>query len=103
MKRLRIDPAAQTELRSAISWYQTQREGLGLEFHQEVKRLLALLPRQPEMGQVVPNLKLDFLVRRVLLRRFPFFVVYRSNGSDLEILAFAHTSRKPGYWRARLT
>ncbi|MFN2444408.1 MAG: type II toxin-antitoxin system RelE/ParE family toxin [Vicinamibacterales bacterium] len=39
--------------------------------------------------------------RRVLLRRFPFFVVYRVRGDDVQIVAVAHARRRPGYWRGR--
>jgi toxin ParE1/3/4 len=103
VKRLRVDPAAQDELRAAIAWYQKQRLGLGAEFHQEVKRLLELFRRQPEMGSLVPRLRQPLVVRRFLLRRFPFFIVYRETGDAIEILAFANTNRKPGYWKSRLS
>jgi hypothetical protein len=34
---------------------------------------------------------------------FPFILVYRQNiGGIIQILAVAHTSRKPGYWKGRL-
>ena len=40
--------------------------------------------------------------RRYLLRGFPFLLIYRQHGDIVEILAVAHTSRKPGYWKARV-
>jgi hypothetical protein len=39
--------------------------------------------------------------RRVLVRRFPYFVIYREWSDRLEIVAVAHQSRRPGYWRSR--
>jgi hypothetical protein len=33
---------------------------------------------------------------------FPFHLVYRLSGSVLRVIAVAHTSRRPGYWRDRL-
>jgi hypothetical protein len=42
-------------------------------------------------------------VRRVPVRRFPFFVIYRERDEDLQIIAVAHQSRRPGYWRSRAT
>lgn len=41
-------------------------------------------------------------VRRVPLRHFPFLLVYREYPDNLEIVALAHTSRKPKYWRSRM-
>ena len=39
--------------------------------------------------------------QRVLLRRFPFFLVYRVRDERVEIVAVAHARRRPGYWRRR--
>jgi hypothetical protein len=39
--------------------------------------------------------------KRLPLRRFPYTVVYREMESEIQIVAFAHTSRKPGYWFSR--
>ena len=39
--------------------------------------------------------------RRYLLRRFPFFVVYRVRGEEIEIVAVVHDRRRPGYWERR--
>lgn len=39
--------------------------------------------------------------RRYLLRRFPFFVVFRETNDRLQILAVAHARRRPGYWLGR--
>jgi toxin ParE1/3/4 len=33
--------------------------------------------------------------------RFPFTLVYRLRGDEVEILAVAHARRRPGYWRSR--
>ncbi len=39
--------------------------------------------------------------RRYLLRRFPFFVVFREDNGRIEILPVAHGRRRPGYWLGR--
>jgi toxin ParE1/3/4 len=39
--------------------------------------------------------------RRYLFPHFPFSLVYRVRNGDLEIVAVAHHSRRPGYWRSR--
>ncbi len=41
--------------------------------------------------------------RRYLLKRFPFLLIYREmSESRIEIVAFAHTSRRPEYWKSRI-
>jgi len=39
--------------------------------------------------------------RRYLLRRFPFFVVFREVDDRVQIVAVAHARRRPGYWLGR--
>lgn len=50
---------------------------------------------------MVPRVRVVYSARRVLLQHFPYFVVYRERDEDLHIIAIAHASRKPGYWRHR--
>jgi plasmid stabilization system protein ParE len=44
----------------------------------------------------------DFGTRRLVLRRFPFVIVFREAANGVEIIAIAHGRRRPGYWRDRL-
>ena len=37
----------------------------------------------------------------VALTSFPYHVVFRVGGRGIEIVAFAHASRRPDYWRDR--
>jgi hypothetical protein len=46
--------------------------------------------------------KYDSLMRRFLLARFPFSVIYRIAEQVVEVIAVAHHKRAPGYWRPRL-
>jgi hypothetical protein len=44
----------------------------------------------------------EFGTRRMVLRRFPFVIVFRAAPAGVEIIAVAHGRRRPGYWRDRL-
>jgi len=101
VKRLGVDPAAEEELRAAVAWYEMQRRGLGARFFTEVGRVLDLILRHPGIGSPVPRVRAEYGTRRVPLRRFPYFVVYREQGEEIQVVAVAHASRKPGYWRHR--
>jgi len=37
------------------------------------------------------------------VKRHPYLVVYAILSDQLVIIAVAHTSKRPGYWRRRLT
>jgi len=43
-----------------------------------------------------------YQARRVLVRRFPFSIMYRLEGDEIVIYALAHHAREPGYWEPRL-
>jgi toxin ParE1/3/4 len=101
VKRFSIDPAAEEELRAVVARYEMQQQGLGAQFFAEVGRVLELILRHPGIGSVVPRVRAAYNARRVLLRHFPYFVVYRERSEDIHVIAIAHTSRKPGYWRHR--
>jgi plasmid stabilization system protein ParE len=43
----------------------------------------------------------EFGTRRMLMRRFPFLIVFRDSGASVDVIAVAHGRRRPGYWRDR--
>lgn len=89
-------PAAQEELAAAVTIGDTRAAGLGLELLLETQRVVALLCDLPDVGE-----PLDERYRRFPLRRFPFGLVYRVDGSRLRIVAFAHRRQRPRYWVSR--
>jgi hypothetical protein len=40
-------------------------------------------------------------MKRAVVRRFPYVLVFEERAGHLNLLAVAHTSRRPGYWAAR--
>ena len=101
MKRVRPHHEVEAELTDAIGWYERERERLGREFWDEVQRTIALISENPAIGGLVARSRVSLPVRRVPLRRFPYFVIYRERPQDIQLVAIAHTSRRPGYWRSR--
>lgn len=100
---VRFDSAAEAELRAAIAWYERERAGLGDEFWTEVQHALSLIREHHEIGGRVARVRVRGVARRLPIRRFPYFVVYRHREGLVEIVAVAHQSRRPGYWRSRVT
>lgn len=91
---------AQDEIEYYLRRYETEVTGLGDRLWQDIQAAKELISEYPEIGEVVRRTR--GLVRRVPLRHFPFLLIYRRRDDHLQIVALAHASRKPNYWRSRL-
>ena len=90
-------PPAQEEMTAAARYYQTQSMGLGTEFLAEVERTIAAIASHPKAA---PKVRQD--IRRRLLKRFPFGILYVAIVDEIVVLAVMHLRRRPGYWQDRL-
>jgi toxin ParE1/3/4 len=102
MRRVRIHAAAAEEAAEAAAWYEKERAGLGAEFQQAVDAALDLLEEEIVPLVAMPGAAGARGARRLLLRRFPYAVIVHERTDEVVVIAFAHTSRRPGYWRGRL-
>ena len=101
-RRVRILDEAAEEAAEAAAWYEVQRSGLGAEFERAVDAALDLLEDEIVPLTTMPGVAGKQGAKRLLLRRFPYDVVVRERIGESVVVAFAHQSRRPGYWRARL-
>ena len=99
--KLRIDPAAEEEAQQASQWYEARRVGLGLEFLAAVDAALQRIREDPLQFPNLETLPDEPNVRRFLLKRFPHAIIYEVVSPDIQILAVAHTRRRPQYWKKR--
>ncbi len=96
-----VDDAATSELERGVRWYESEREGLGLELADEVERALLRIADGTTTITAVPGIsRVD--VRRVLLERFPYAIVFVELESALHVVAIAHFKRAPRYSRQRV-
>ena len=100
-KPVRTNPFADEEIFTHIRYYAARSVNLGAQLWDEVQTTFKLISEYPSIGEVVPRARVRGAARRVPLRRFPFFVIYRNHDDYIEVMALAHTSRRPNYWRAR--
>lgn len=98
MKPFRFSDPASAELADAVRWYEQQRPGLGSELFDAVAHTVDLIRVNPEIGDLRTG---QLPTRQFLLRRFPYKVVYRNREQDIYVVAIAHTSRRPDYWKHR--
>lgn len=96
-RRLRNLEAASKEFSAAVRRYEEQRRGLGREFFDAVVHATSLIETQSQIGTPSP----DGRTRRVLVRRFPYQIVYKVVADEIVIIAIAHLKRRPGYWKTR--
>ncbi len=96
--KLQIHVDASAELDAAAAWYDHEQEGLGDELLEEVSRALSVISASPTTWPVVRRAS---GLRRFLLSRFPYAIIYSEVESHIRVFAFAHQKRRPGYWRKR--
>ena len=97
---MRFHPAARVEILDARRWYEGGARGLGRAFLGEVDATLAFVARHPEMYEAVEP---DGAVRRALLHRFPYALIYElPPAGGVIVLACRHVRQEPDAgWRSR--
>lgn len=88
---------ARAEFDESFDFYDARQVGLGPAFAAEVQRTLDRVAANPLLHQVVLA---D--VRKAVVRRFPFVILYRPHSDRVEVLSVFHTSRDPRDWQRRV-
>lgn len=91
-------PAAEAEMLEAARFYDDRSRGLGHDFLDEVERTTESIVEQPYSGA-----KISGNIRRRILRRFPFGVLYTVEPDRILVVAVMHLRRRPGYWKDRIS
>ena len=96
MKPVVFHPEADAEVIDAADWYDGRLRGLGADFLDEIDAAVSRISDTPEAFGIVTD---D--IRRHLLHRFPFGVLYRVEADRIFVLAVMHLHREPHYWERR--
>lgn len=102
MRRVRILEQAAEEAIEAAAWYEQERPGLGIEFAHAVSAAIDLLEDEILPLTNMPGAAGARGIKRLVLKRFPYDIVVWELPEEIIVLAIAHQSRRPGYWRSRL-
>ena len=84
---------ASLELEDAIAFYETELAGLGFRFKEEIKSSILRIKEHTEAWSIERG-----EIRKALLHRFPYKILYAIEKEKIIILAIAHQHRKPNYW-----
>lgn len=87
---------AKRELEDATNFYEMGFEGLGKQFFAEVKKAALRISEYPKAWAVERG-----EVRKCLLPRFPYKLLYSIEQDHIHVIAVAHLHRKPDYWVER--
>lgn len=96
MRPLLLRPEATVEIQEAREWYEQRRPGLGGEFMAAVREVLAAIEEAPQRYPVVRR---D--IRRAVLRRFPYSLLYTMESERTVVIACFHGKRNPRNWYSR--
>lgn len=97
MKPVRLLLPAELELVGAAKYYESQAPGLGGAFLDKIDSAIRDIETNPERWPVIRN-----NIRRRLVHRFPYAVLYLANAEEIVVLAIAHLQRRPDYWVNRV-
>jgi plasmid stabilization system protein ParE len=90
-------PEAEREMQDSINYYEGCQEGLGYEFAREVYKSIESIREYPKAWPLFED---D--IRRRLIHRFPYCILYSEETNEIYILAIMHLNRAPDYWKTRL-
>ncbi|MDR2565901.1 MAG: type II toxin-antitoxin system RelE/ParE family toxin [Bifidobacteriaceae bacterium] len=101
--RQREHPEARAELRAAARWYESRERGVGQRFLDQTRQARRSVVVSPGSWRRHPDWERDDVVVRVRsVAKYPYDIVYFATGEEIVILAYAHESREPGYWKHRV-
>ncbi|MHB8652713.1 MAG: type II toxin-antitoxin system RelE/ParE family toxin [Terriglobia bacterium] len=98
MTGVKYHEAAEDELLNEIGYLELRLPGLGRRFYAEIRRAEELISKFPESShELLPG------IRKKILRKFPFSLIYSIENDSLLVLAVAHHNRQPRYWVPRVS
>lgn len=93
---VRVRPEFWQDLLDQSDWYEAQQPGLGFAFEQEVRRTIGRIVREPLMYRAYKG---D--LRRVLIARFPHYVVFVAGKASVVFIGLVHAAREFEVWLDR--
>ena len=86
------------EMTDASLFYEAASSPLGRNFLDDVQRAIDRVRNYPQTGEVIAS-----GLRRTLLHRFPFNLIYAIEEDVIVVVAVAHHGRRPAYWQSRVS
>jgi len=87
---------ARQELEDTVRYYDLEYSGLGRRFKEEVRKAALRISEYPKAWSIERG-----EVRKGLLHKFPYKLMYSVEEDHILVIAVAHQHRKPDYWVGR--
>jgi len=94
--RITFHPEAEVEFNEAVLWYSKQSIGLDIEFVRCIDEAISRINRNPGSFPITYK-----QLRKTVVKKFPFIILYESLKDDIRIMAIFHTRRNPKNWQKR--
>jgi hypothetical protein len=96
MKSIRFLRPAEMEMLDAAQYYEMQASGLGNAFLDQIDKAIQDIREHPERWPILKH-----NIRRRLIPRFPYALLYRVDPDEIIIQATMHLHRRTDYWAGR--
>lgn len=93
-----FNEAARDEHLEHVSYYESCQIGLGARYLLAFDTAMKAVCESPERYRI----ELPPFIRKFRVPGFPFNILYRIVGTDIEVLVVAPHRRRPGYWVSRI-
>lgn len=91
-----VHPDADAEIVAAVRWYLSRdpsaADGLAAAF----ERAVEMIRQFPELYPLY-----DHTHRFARLRKYPYSVIYKTDGTRIRVIAIPHDKQRLGYWAGR--
>ncbi|MDR3518107.1 MAG: type II toxin-antitoxin system RelE/ParE family toxin [Azospirillaceae bacterium] len=95
--RVILTPQARAEYVEAVDWYANQAPELARRLRNEFRTVRERIIANPRQFPIALR---D--TRSVMLRNFPYLIVFRVSGDVVQVISFFHTSRDPHHWQRHM-
>ena len=97
-----LSPGAQADISSAVRWYQRTDPNQAFRFMLDIRATRRRIERFPYQFPIIETPKhIKDIVRRALLKHFPYCLVFTLNKDVASVIAVVHQRRADFTWMDR--
>ena len=96
---VRLDPAARDDIHEATEWYACRDPRAARRFVAAVEAAMNEITEFPDGPPRLETWPGQEDIRRVLLHRFPYVIVFEVLSGEIVVWSISHTNRKPNHWQ----
>jgi len=94
--RVSFHELAEFELNDTVVFFESKGAGLGARFLSAIEKAVAEIGQHSQASPIIRQ-----EVRRKVVRKFPYSILYTIKPDHIRVLAIANQKRRPFYWRGR--